>query len=55
MISKYVPIAFTVAVSTFSGFKHSQSGESRVYIKPNYLHNGKNIEDIGNREIAEAV
>lgn len=54
-ISKCIPIAFTVAVSTFSGFKHSQSGESRVYTKPKYLHNGKNIADIGNRGTAEAV
>lgn len=30
-ISKCVPIAFAAAVSTFSEFKHSQSGESRVY------------------------
>lgn len=55
MISKCIPIAFTAAISTFSGFKHSQSGESRVYTKPKYLHNGKNIADIGNRETAEAV
>lgn len=51
VISTCISIDFTVAVSTFSGFKHSHSGESRVYTKnPKYLHNGKNIADIGNRK-----
>lgn len=55
IISKCVPVASAVAISTFSGFKHSQSDESGVYTKAKYLHNGKNIADIGNGENAEAV
>lgn len=55
IISKCIPIALAAAVSTFSEFKHNQSGESRVYTKKKYLHNGKNIADVGNKETAEAV
>lgn len=52
IISKCIPIALAAAVSTFSEFKHNQSGESRVYTKkPNIYTMEKILQMLATKKL----